>query len=59
MRIVSSTALRSYPVGKSDVFVGGSDATPGYPVGRRDRELLDKNYYLQIASSLYPTLFFT
>lgn len=37
--------------------MGESDATPGYPVGKSDRELLAKYKYLQIVLSLYPTLF--
>lgn len=45
-------------MGRSEGFVGRSDATPGYPVGRSDQELLVKHYYLQIVQSLNPTVTF-
>jgi hypothetical protein len=44
-------------VGRSDVLVGKSDATPGYPVGKSDRELLVQYKTFQIVLSLYPTVF--
>jgi hypothetical protein len=58
-RISRFTSIRIYPVGKSDVPVGKSDANPAYPVGGSDIELLARYYYLQIVLSLFPTVFFT
>jgi hypothetical protein len=38
------TRHQSYPVERSEVLVGTSDATLGYPVGRSDGELLVRFY---------------
>lgn len=53
---VRSTGRETYPVGRSDEFVGRSDATPPFPVGKSDRELLARIYYLQMVPSLLPTV---